>query len=103
MYDVMSATPDGDIEIELEGNFNTTFTLYAPKNYDIQIREIFQPDFMTMLIDQCSNCIIEISNNRLHILTPTITNKQEFLKIHDLIDTLFTHIIPYLTEVAQSD
>jgi len=60
----IASAPDGDVEISLEGDFNDYFHLYAPKAFDVEIREIFQPDLMLELIEKYRSYRIEIAGSR---------------------------------------
>ncbi len=95
--------PENDTKIYLEGNFSKYFTLYAPKDFEMEIRVIFQPDVMVMLIDKYQSYRIEIKNNKMYVLAPSMTKKQEFLTVHDLIDTLFIRVAPYLKEAGAKE
>lgn len=54
-------------EIVLEGDFNKYFTLYAPKEYDVDARYVFTPDVMAALIDYGSKYDMEVVDNQLYI------------------------------------
>ena len=97
----VASAPDADVEITLEGDFNEHFYLYAPKNFDVEIREIFQPDLMLELIEKYQSYRVEISGSRVYVVSPLICNKAKFLAAHDLIDRLFDHIVPNLKAVAR--
>lgn len=46
--------------ISLEGDFDKYFTLYAPKQYEVDVRYILTPDVMAALVDQSSLFDIEL-------------------------------------------
>ncbi len=97
----MSTSASGEEKrIELEGDFNNYFSLYAPQGYDVQIRVIFQPDIMAQLIDKYQKYTIEIYQDKLYVLAPSFSKKSDFLATHDLIDSLFTKMVPYIQEAA---
>ena len=54
--------------IELEGDFNRHFTLYAPQGYDVDVRYILPPDTMALLIDNLSTFDLEFIDDRLMIV-----------------------------------
>lgn len=60
----------GSQRISLEGDFDTYFTLYAPKGQDRQAREILTPNVMAGLIDNGASWDIEVSGNRLTVASP---------------------------------
>jgi hypothetical protein len=95
-----SSISSTDVPIQLEGDFNKYFSLYAPKNYNMEIRVIFQPDLMAKLIDNYRTYSIEIFENKLYVIAPLLTNKVAFLATHDLVDSLYVKILPSLQEVA---
>ena len=86
--------------VQLEGDFNKYFNLHAPQGYDMEIRVIFQPDLMADLVDKYRAYSIEIFQNKVYVLAPVLTNKANFLNTHDLMDSLFTKILPSMEEVA---
>jgi hypothetical protein len=96
----LASAPDGDIEIILEGDFNEHFYLYAPKTFEVEIREIFQPDLMAELVAKYPAYRLEIAGNGMYVVGPPICNKARFLAAHDLIDHLFDRMVPKLKAVA---
>lgn len=53
--------------LSLEGNFNSNFTLYAPKDYERDALYIFSPDLMSLFMDEVGNYDAEIIDNNLFI------------------------------------
>ena len=53
--------------LQLEGDFNEHFTLYAPKEYEQDALYIFTPDFMALLIDEVAAYDVEIIDNYLFV------------------------------------
>ena len=51
--------------LQLEGNFNDYFTLYAPKQYEQDAFYVFTPDVMAALIDFGAQYDVEIIDNNL--------------------------------------
>jgi hypothetical protein len=96
----LSTAPDDGIKITLESNFNEHFNLYAPRFFDVEIREILQPDLMAELIDKYQSYRIETAGNTLYVICPLITNKAKFLAAHDLTDNLFARMVPRLLAIA---
>lgn len=91
----MSNLPDSfrGQEIKLEGDFNNYFTLYAPKEYDVDARYVFTPDVMAALIDYGSKYDMEVIDDQLYIYskeairlddTPTL---QQLLQVIGIIGT----------------
>ncbi len=52
--------------LQLEGDFNRYFTLYAPKEYEDDAMYVFAPDVMAMLIDESSQFDAEIVDNEAY-------------------------------------
>lgn len=60
----------GSQRISLEGDFDTHFKLYVPKQYDVDARYVFTPDVMAALIDSSANFDIEIIDDVVFFYTP---------------------------------
>lgn len=56
--------------ISLEGDFDTYFTLYAPKQYAVDARYIFTPDVMATLIDLSSGFDVELIDDMVFFYMP---------------------------------
>lgn len=56
-----------DQRIELEGDFASHFTLYAPNEYKTDAYYIFTPDFMAELVDEAGDFDVEIIDNYLFL------------------------------------
>ncbi|MGC1779892.1 MAG: hypothetical protein WBB34_18315 [Xanthobacteraceae bacterium] len=96
----LGSAPDGCTKITLEGDFNEYFHLYAPNSYEVEIREIFQPDLMAELVEKYQSYRIEIAGGTLYVVCPLITNKAKFLAAHDLTDQLFGRLALQLKTMA---
>ncbi len=96
----LASAPDADAKITLEGDFNEHFYLYAPKTFEVEIREIFQPDLMAELVEKYRSYRIEIADSRMYVIGPLICNRAKFLAAHDLIDQLYDRVVPKLKAVA---
>lgn len=93
----------GDVErVQLEGDFDKHFTLYVTKGAQMEIREIFQPDTMQHFIDQFQNLHMEISGNKIYLISDkTLSgNRQQFLDMQTAMDSVFELIVPNLRSVA---
>lgn len=99
--DSLACAPDGTVAISLEGDFNDHFRLYAPNTFQVEIREIFQPDLMAELVETYKSYRIEMAGSRIYVVSPEISNKAKFLAAHDLIDRLFDRMVPKLAAVAR--
>lgn len=49
----------GRQRLSLEGDFDRTFTLYAPADYERDALYIFAPDLMALLVDAAGSCDVE--------------------------------------------
>jgi hypothetical protein len=58
-------TLNKDQVISLEGDFDKYYTLYAPKDYDADVRYVFTPDLMQALIRESDSIDIEILDNTM--------------------------------------
>jgi len=58
---------DTSQRMSLEGDFDTYFTLYAPKEYERDALYIFTPDLMALMIDNAKAFDAEIIDNQLFI------------------------------------
>ena len=56
--------------LELEGDFATHFTLYAPRQYKHDAYYLFTPDFMAELVDEAGDFDVEIIDNYLFLYSP---------------------------------
>lgn len=56
-----------DQTLELEGDFNEHFTLYAPKEYERDAYYIFTPDLMALLIDEAGKFDVEVIDDQLFV------------------------------------
>jgi len=78
-------------EIVLEGDFNNYFTLYAPKEYDVDARYVFTPDVMAALIDYGSKYDMEVVDDQLFIYSKTAialddaTTLQQLMQVVNVI------------------
>lgn len=57
----------GSQRLSLEGDFDTHFTLYAPKEYETDALYIFTPDVMATILDAHSGYDVEIIDNSLYV------------------------------------
>jgi hypothetical protein len=60
-----------DQRMQLEGNFNDYFNLYAPRGYERDALYVFTPDLMALFIDFVNVYDAEIIDDELFIYTPS--------------------------------
>ncbi|MFZ2544638.1 MAG: hypothetical protein WAW80_01550 [Candidatus Saccharimonadales bacterium] len=65
--------------VSLEGDFDKFYTLYAPKGYDADVRYVFTPDLMQLLIAESNSTDVEIVDNTMYL----------YLGSYDLIQPIF--------------
>jgi hypothetical protein len=77
---IISSIPryfNDDQRIELEGDFNNYFDLFAPRDYEIETLDILSPDFMQMLIDFHSDFDVEINKTEIYLISKGINYDQQ--------------------------
>jgi len=77
---VVSSIPryfSDDQRIELEGDFDDYFDLYAPNGYEIEALDIMSPDFMQMLIDFHTDFDVEIDDKSVYIISKGVNYDQQ--------------------------
>lgn len=57
--------------LSLEGDFDTYFTLYAPKEYERDALYVFTPDLMALLIDEAAPFDVEIVDDWMFVYSNT--------------------------------
>ncbi len=79
---------DKDQTLSLEGDFNSHFTLYAPREYERDALYIFTPDLMALLIDTTAQYDIETVDDRLYVYSPETFDLQD----QKTLETIFSII-----------
>lgn len=76
--------------IQLEGNFNDYFTLYAPEKYDVDARYILTPDLMALLIDTAAAYNVEVMDDTVYFYARAEAATDEMIvkSILEIIDTV---------------
>jgi hypothetical protein len=93
---------NGKEKFSLEGDFNKYFKLYAPKDLEIEVLEIFTPDVMAELIDKFHGMNIEIFENKMYIYVGgVVSTKREILLMHELVSQLSKKLNKVLCDVGQ--
>ena len=77
----------GSQRISLEGDFNNHFTLYAPKQYDVDARYVLTPDVMAALIDVSSTFDVELVDDMAFFYTP-LSNSSDAQVMRDMLTVL---------------
>lgn len=80
-----------DQKLQLEGDFNNYFTLYAPKEYETDALYIFTPDVMQALISSSKEYDVEIIDGSLFLYSNDyfdMTKQQEIEELFYVISSL---------------
>ena len=67
----IAGTIDPDQRLSLEGNWDHSFTLYAPKDYETDALYVFTPDIMQKFMDHVGQFNCEIVDDELYFFSPT--------------------------------
>lgn len=73
----LPATFTKDQVLSLEGDFNSYFTLYAPKEYKRDAFYVFTPDLMALLIDTTKTCDVEVIDDMMYVYMPPLDISKE--------------------------
>lgn len=80
-----------DQRLQLEGDFDRHFTLYAPNGYERDALYVITPDLMALLIDELPGSHVEVHRDVLTITRPQpfdFAQPQTWQQIARLIDTV---------------
>ena len=84
-----------DQKLSLEGDFDSHFTLYAPKEYEQDALYIFTPDLMQLFIDDSLSFDAEIVDNNIYIYSNTqfdLTDQALLQRLFHVIDTVVAKV-----------
>ncbi len=84
-----------DQKLSLEGDFDSHFTLYAPKEYERDALYVFTPDLMQLFIDESHNFDAEIVDNKIFIYSNTqfdLTNQALLQRLFNVIDKVVSKV-----------
>lgn len=82
--------------LSLEGNFDTFFTLYAPKQYERDALYVFTPDVMTAMIDYGKEYDIEIVDDDLYIYSGShlkLDQPEFYERILSIVNTISSELL----------
>lgn len=81
--------------IKLEGDFNKFFTLWAPKEMEIETLEILEPNIMAGLEEFSKNFSVEFFGNKIYIYArKVIDNGKDLWQLYSLVDFLIDKVVP---------
>ena len=82
---------DKSQKLELEGDFNTYFSVYGPKEYEIEVLQVLNPSVMVSLLSMHESFDIEIIGDKLYIYNHGMSaKKRTFQAIFNAIEQLST-------------
>lgn len=91
--DLMTNLPESfskDQVLSLEGDFNTYFTLYAPKEYERDALYVFTPDLMALLMDKSAQFDAEIIDNKLYFYRRYSVDRTNPTMMYQLLTIIHT-------------
>lgn len=86
----------GDQKLELEGDFNNYFTLYAPEQYKTDAFYVFTPDVMQALVDAVHEYDCEVIDDDFYIYSAKpldLTSQSQFEDILNIASKLRAELI----------
>jgi hypothetical protein len=87
----LPATFDKSQILSLEGDFDTYFTLYCPKEYERDALYIFTPDLMALLIDEAAPFDVEIVDDWMFVYSNVAFRTGDanmYARLFRIIDTV---------------
>ena len=86
--------------IKLEGDFDKHFDLWAEKGFEIEVLQVFTPDFMSKVEDNWKKFGLEFINNQIYIYSHhMITKDEELENMYQFIQYLVSEINPLAKEM----
>lgn len=88
--------------VSLEGNFDDYFTLYAPESYDVDVRYIFTPDIMQLMIAESAKFDAEVVDDKLYFYAREFGATDKFIesamRLIGLVGQKFYHQADYYAD-----
>lgn len=87
----LPATFDKNQILSLEGDFDTYFTLYCPKQYERDALYVFTPDLMALLIDEAAPFDVEIVDDWMFVYSTVpfrTADASIYARLFRIIDTV---------------
>jgi hypothetical protein len=82
-------------KLELEGDFNEHFEIYVQKGLEIELYQIFNPEFMARLLDHWKNYTLEFVGKHLYVYSPSVVYTTEDMnKLYALVQYLVQAVGP---------
>lgn len=100
----IAGTIDSEQRLSLEGNWDHSFTLYAPKDYEADALYVFTPDIMQKFMDRVGQFNCEIVDDELYFFAPSrfdLTKPTVITSLLELVGDItkkFDHQIDYYSD-----
>jgi hypothetical protein len=90
----------GDVPLSLEGDFNTTFTVYVPKGKEMEALQVLEPDVMTKLMQDFGEFGFECNRTSVYLFsTGSIAeNRDSVLNMLSFLERFCEVLLPELTK-----
>ncbi|MGM0629372.1 MAG: hypothetical protein ACQESA_03015 [Patescibacteria group bacterium] len=87
-------------EINLEGEFDDKFRLYATRGYETEVLQIFTPEFLRMLCNKASNFSIEFAGKSMYIYDDVLVKDNKKLReIYEVARGIFDSTGPLINRL----
>ena len=77
--------------LALEGDFNISFTLFAPRGYERDALYLFTPDLMALLVDEASSYDVEVIDDWMYVYSPKpfdLLARSTYGRVLRIVDTV---------------
>ncbi len=90
-------------KLKLEGDFDKFFDLYTEQDLEIEVLQVFTPDFMIQMRDNWKNFSIEFTTNRIYIYSyKLVLNRKDLQQMFELVQFLIKKLEPVLVRMQGS-
>jgi hypothetical protein len=88
--------------LQLEGDFNQYFTLFAPQGNEVEALEVFTPDTMALMEDESAHYTVEFAGNRVYIYcNGFITTSENLNQVFTLAKKLTDKLAPLASRLGR--
>jgi hypothetical protein len=86
--------------IQLEGNFNQQFTLFAPVGNEMEDLEIFSPDIMALMETESKHFAVELAGNHIYVYSDGfMSNNDDISRAFNLAKELIKKLAPVASQM----
>lgn len=92
-----------DQRLSLEGDFDSYFRLYAPKEYERDALYVFTPDLMALFIDELGSFDAEIIDDYMYIYSNqpfNVTDESTLQRLFNIIDLVLSKAVDRLEKYS---